>query len=95
MRENPGVKECVSSEWLSVNPEQDSRQHSVAMVRTPTAVVSEGEVAIKIKVVTPRFPESDVEALQLEEDLERMGCLQLLNRPWGVKSEYMIQELRV
>ena len=65
------------------------------MARTPTAAAPEEETSIKIKAVTPRFAESDVEALQLEEDLERMGCLQLLNRPWGVKSEYMIRELRV
>ena len=78
-----------------MKPEQDSRQRSVAMVRTPTVAAPEKKVAIKIKAVMPRFTESDVEALQLEEDLERMGCLQLLNRPWGVKSEYMIRELRV
>ena len=51
------------------------------MVRTPTAAASEEKVVIKIKAVAPRFADSDVAALQLEEDLERMGCLQLLNRP--------------
>ena len=33
------------------------------------------------KAVTPRVPETDLEALQLENDMDRMGCMQLLNRP--------------
>ena len=65
------------------------------MVKTATTAVPEEKVVIKIKAVMPRFADSDVEALQLEEDLERMGCLQLLNQPWGVRSEYMIREVRV
>ena len=47
------------------------------------------------EAVTHRIPETDLEALQLEEDLDRMGCMQLLNRPWGLKSEYMLRELLV
>ena len=31
-----------------------------------------GGVAIKMKAVTPRIPETDLEALQLKEDLNRM-----------------------
>ena len=34
-------------------------------------------------------------AAQLEEDLDRMGCVQLLSRPWALKSEYMLRELHV
>ena len=62
----------MSPEWLSIIPEQDARQRSSAIVRTPTAAAPEKEIAIK--AVTPRFPASDEEALQLEEDLGRMGC---------------------
>ena len=65
------------------------------MVKTPTAVTPEEGVAIKMKAVTSRVPETDLETLQLEEDMDRMGCLQLLNRPSGLKSQYMLRELRV
>ena len=58
-----------------------------AMARTPTAAASQGETSIKIKAVMPRCPASDEEALQLEEGLERMECLQLMHQPWGLKSE--------
>ena len=64
------------------------------MVRTPTAAPQE-ETIIKLKAVTPCFPASNEEALQLEEDLERMGCVQLLHRPCGLKSDYMLRELKV
>jgi hypothetical protein len=53
------------------------------------------EYSIKVKAITPRYPETDSEMVQLEEDLDRMGCLNLLRRPWGLKSEYMIKEVRM
>ena len=87
--------ECVSPEWLSIIPEHDARQRSSAMVRAPTAVAPEAGTSIKIKVVTPRFPTSKEEALQLGEDLERMGCSQLMHRLWGLKRKYMLRELGV
>ena len=69
----------------SVNPS--------AMARTPAAMPRE-ETVIKLKAVTPRFPESKEEALQLNEDLERMGCTQLRHRPWGLKSVHMLRKLK-
>ena len=65
------------------------------MVKTPMIATPEEGVSIKMKAVTPRVPETYLETLQLEEDLNRMGYMQLLNRPWGLKSEYMLRELRV
>ena len=65
------------------------------MVRTPAAAAPEEGIAIKIKAVMPCFPASDEKVLQLEEDLRQMGCSQLMHRPWGLKSEYMLRELRV
>ena len=53
------------------------------------------EYSIKVQGITPRYPETDTEMVQLEEDLARMGCLNLLRRPWGLKSEYMIKEVRM
>ena len=59
------------------------------MTRTPAAEQEE-KVTIKIKAVTPRLPKDEKEELQLDEDLERMGCAQLRHRPWGLKGEYLI-----
>ena len=64
------------------------------MMRTPTTAPRE-ETNIKLKAVTRRFLATDEEVLQLEEDLERMGCVQVLHRSWGLKSEYMFRELKV
>ena len=87
--------ESVGPEWLSVIPKHDARQRPSAMARTPIAAAPQGETFIKIKAVMPRFPESDEEALQLQEELERMGCSQLMHWPWSLKSKHMLWELRV
>ena len=65
------------------------------MVKTPAVVELAEEYSIKVKAITPCYPETDSEMVQLEEDLDRMGCLNLLRRPWGLKSEYMIKEVRM
>ena len=65
------------------------------MVKTPVAAELVEECAIKVKTITPRFPETDAAMVQLEEDLDMMGCLNLLTRPWGLKSEYMIKEVKM
>ena len=53
------------------------------------------EFSIKVKAITPRFPETDAAMVQLEEDLDMMRCLNLLTWPWGLKSEYMIREVKM
>ena len=63
------------------------------MMRKPAAEQEE-KVSIKIKKVTPRLPKDKKEELQLDEDLERIGCAQLRHRPWRLKGEYMIREIR-
>ena len=64
------------------------------MVKTPAAAAQEKAV-IKMKAVTPHFPESDLELVELQEDLDRMGYIQLLSKPWALKSEYMLREILV
>ena len=64
------------------------------MVKTPASAAQEKAV-IKMKAVTPHFPESDLELVELQEDLDRMGYIQLLSKPWALKSEYMLRELHV
>ena len=51
------------------------------MVKTPAIVELAEEYSIKVQGITPRYPETDAEMVQLEEDLARMGCLNLLRRP--------------
>ena len=50
------------------------------MVKTPAAAAQE-KVVIKMKAVTPHCPESDLELVELQEDLDRMGCIKLLSKP--------------
>ena len=75
-------------------PEREARLQPTAMVKTPAAAAKE-KVVIKMKAVTPVFPESDLELVELQEDLDRMGCVQLMSKPWALKSEYMIREILV
>jgi hypothetical protein len=63
------------------------------MGKKPVAEVV--EFTVKAKAITPRNPDSDQEMIELREDLERMGCNELLSRPWGLKSEYMIVEVKL
>ena len=75
-------------------PEREARLQSTAMVKTPAAAAKE-KVVIKMKAVTPVFQESDLELVELQVDLDRMGCVQLMSKPWALKSEYMIREILV
>ena len=64
------------------------------MVKTSAAAANE-KVVIKMKAITPVFPESDLGLVELQEDLDRMDCVQLMSKPWSLKSEYMLQEILV
>ena len=51
------------------------------------------EVQMLLRNVTPSIPEGGLERAQLEEDLKKMRCVGLLERPWGLKQEEIIWEL--
>ena len=48
---------------------------------------------ISARALSPVIPTSLLDRQQLQEDLSRMGCLGLYERPWSLKSDEMVQEL--
>ena len=50
-------------------------------------------VQVSLRNVTPSIPEGDQERAQLEEDLKKMRCEGLLERPSGLKHEDIMGEL--
>ena len=53
------------------------------MVKTP----------LTLRSVVPAIPKEPGERAHLERDLNRIGCIGLLNKPWVVKDERMVREL--
>jgi hypothetical protein len=54
-----------------------------------------GEVLseVKIRKIVPEVPRDEVERGELLEDLQRMGCSGLLEKPWGFKDDRVVREL--
>jgi hypothetical protein len=54
-----------------------------------------GEVPseVKIRKVVPEVPRDEAERGELLEDLQRMGCSGLLEKPWGFKDDWVVREL--
>ena len=50
-------------------------------------------VHISFKALAPVVPKTLTARWELEEDLERIGCAGLLNKPWNVKDEGLVREL--
>ena len=50
-------------------------------------------VQISLKALVPVVPQTPTGRRELEEDLERIGCADLLNKPWGLKDEGLVKEL--
>ena len=48
---------------------------------------------LMLKSVVPAIPKELGERAHLEEDLTRIGCIGLLNKPWSVKDERTVREL--
>ena len=49
--------------------------------------------AMALKAVVPRVPRSAKDRELLEEDLRRIGCHDLMGKPWGLRMEEMVAEL--
>ena len=49
--------------------------------------------AISLRTVTPSIPENPIELVELKEDLRRMRCAGLLERPWALKREELVHKL--
>ena len=54
-----------------------------------------GKTPLILRSVVPAIPKEPGERAYLEEDLTRIGCIGLLNKPWTVKEEKMVRELIV
>ena len=54
-----------------------------------------GKMPLILRSVVPAIPKEPGERAFLEEDLTRIGCIGLLNKPWTVKEEKMVRELIV
>jgi hypothetical protein len=54
-----------------------------------------GEVPseVKIRKIVPEVPRNEAERGELLEDLQRMGCSGLLEKPWGFKDDRVVREL--
>ena len=51
-------------------------------------------VQISLKALVPVIPKTLTALRQeLEENLTRIGCVGLLNKPWNIKDEEMVREL--
>ena len=48
---------------------------------------------MSLRNVTASIPEGALERAQLEEDLRKMQCAELLEPPWGLKQEEIVREL--
>ena len=54
-----------------------------------------GKTPLTLRSVVPAIPKEPGERAYLEEDLTRIGCIGLLNKPWTVKDERMVRELTI
>ena len=50
-------------------------------------------VQISLKALVLVVPKIPTARQELEEDLERIGCAGLLNKPWNIKDEGLVREL--
>ena len=50
-------------------------------------------IQISLKALVPVVPKTPTARQELEEDLERIGCAGLLNKPWNTKDEGLVREL--
>ena len=54
-----------------------------------------GKMPLILRSIVLAIPKEPGERAYLEEDLTRIGCIGLLNKPWTVKEEKMVRELIV
>jgi hypothetical protein len=63
------------------------------MTRNQRKKSSEVPSEVKIRKVVPEVPWDETERGELLEDLQRMGCSGLLEKPWGFKDDRIVREL--
>ena len=50
-------------------------------------------VQISLKALVLVVPKTPTARRELEEDLDRIGCASLLNKPWNIKDKGLVREL--
>ena len=50
-------------------------------------------VHVSLKAMVPVIPKTPTARRELEEDLTRIGCVGLLNKPWNIKDKGLVREL--
>ena len=50
-------------------------------------------VQVSFKAMVRVIPKTPIARRELEEDLTRIGCVGLLNKPWNIKDEGLVREL--
>ena len=50
-------------------------------------------VQISLKALVTVVPKTPMARWELEEGLDRIGCVGLLNKPWSIKDESLVREL--
>jgi hypothetical protein len=63
------------------------------MTRNQRRKSSEVPSEVKIRKVVPEVPRDETERGELLEDLQRMDCSELLEKPWGFKDDRIVREL--
>jgi hypothetical protein len=63
------------------------------MTRNQRRKSSEVASEVKIRKVVPEVPRDETKRGELLEDLQRMGCSGLLEKPWGFKDDRIMREL--
>ena len=52
-------------------------------------------VQVSLKALVSVVPQTPAGRQKLEEDLAHIGCVGLLNKPWSLKDEGLVKELRL
>jgi hypothetical protein len=63
------------------------------MTRNQRRKSSEVPSEVKIRKVVPEVPRDETGRGELLEDLQRMGCSGLLEKPWDFKDDRIVREL--
>jgi hypothetical protein len=64
-----------------------------SMTRNQRRKSSEVSSEVKLQKVVPDVPRNETERGELLEDLQRMGCSGLLEKPWDFKDDQIVREL--
>ena len=62
----------------------------IAKTRAESGAIN---VQVSLKAVMPVVLQTPKGRRNLKEDVERIGCTGLLNKPWNLKDEGLVQEL--